>query len=230
LRKCTPAIWGICSARSWAPETHPVLTGYFLLWLALEQPKGEQLPDDVRELVGRCLAGDQSAMTALVEEFRGQVFGLCYRMLGHRQDAEDMVQESFVRALRSLANFDTRREFMPWLLAIAGNRCRSLLSTRRRRTVATDKLDEVADPAPDGRAARNIAEEIELALKELRPEYRQSFVLFHEQHMSYAEIAETLECPVGTVKTWVHRARRELAGYLLRRGVVEELPNAVRRV
>jgi len=188
------------------------------------------LPDDVRELVGRSLAGDQSAMAALVDQFRGQVFGLCYRMLGHRQDAEDMAQESFVRALRSLANFDTRREFTPWLLAIAGNRCRSLLSKRGRRAIATDELDKVADPAPDGQAASNLAEEIELALRELRPEYRQSFVLFHEQHMSYAEIAETLACPVGTVKTWVHRARRELADHMLRRGVVEELPNALRRV
>ncbi len=188
------------------------------------------MPDEIRELVGRSLAGDQSAMAALVERFRGQVFGLCYRMLGHRQDAEDMAQESFVRAFRYLANYDTAREFGPWLLAIAGNRCRSLPSTRGRRLMGTDEADQVADPAPDGRAARDLAEEIELALRELRPEYRQSFVLFHEQYMSYAEIAETLECPVGTVKTWVRRARRELADHLLRRGVVEELPNAVRRV
>jgi RNA polymerase sigma-70 factor (ECF subfamily) len=216
--------------KSWAPETRTTLGGYFSLWPARLGAEGEQLPDEVRELVGRILAGDQFAMAALVDRFRGQVFGLCYRMLGHRQDAEDMAQESFVRALRNLASYDTRRDFRPWLLAIAGNRCRSLLSARGHRAIAIDELEQVADPAPDSQSARNLAEEIELALRELRPEYRQSFVLFHEQHLSYAEIAESLECPVGTVKTWVHRARRELANHLVRRGVVEELPNAVRRV
>ncbi|HEV3007217.1 MAG TPA: sigma-70 family RNA polymerase sigma factor [Pirellulales bacterium] len=187
------------------------------------------MPDEVRELVGRSLAGDQSAMAALVDRFRGQVFGLCYRILGHRQDAEDMAQESFVRALRNLASYDTHRDFRPWLLAIAGNRCRSFLATRGRRCVVLE-ADQIADDAPDEHAARNLAEEVELALRQIRPEYRQSFVLFHERQMSYAEIAEALECPVGTVKTWVHRARRELADHLLRRGVVRESSRAVRRV
>jgi RNA polymerase sigma-70 factor (ECF subfamily) len=186
------------------------------------------VPDEVRELVGRSLAGDQSAMTALVDRFRGQVFGLCYRLLGHRQDAEDMAQESFARALRNLASFDTRRDFKPWLLAIAGNRCRSFLAARRRFVALEAEL--VADDAPDERAARILAEEVEMALRKIRPEYRQSFVLFHERQMSYAEIAATLSCPVGTVKTWVHRARRELADHLVRRGVVKEPSRAVQRV
>ena len=60
------------------------------------------MSDNVRELVNQCLGGDQSAMLELVGNFRGQVFGLCYRMLRHRHDAEDVTQESFVRALRSL--------------------------------------------------------------------------------------------------------------------------------
>src|SRR6478609_10741353 len=89
--------------------------------------------DDLRPLIRRCLTGDQGAMLALVERFRGQVFGLCYRMLGQRQDAEDVAQETFVRALRNLSQWDSSREFLPWLLAIAGNRCRSCLSRRMRR-------------------------------------------------------------------------------------------------
>lgn len=203
--------------------------GIFSMWQARNRAEGEHLPDEVRELVGRSLAGDQSAMAALVDRFRAQVFGLCYRILGHRQDAEDMAQESFVRALRSLASYDTRRDFRPWLLTIAGNRCRSFLATRGRRCAVLD-ADQIADDAPDEHAARNLAEEVELALRQIRPEYRQSFVLFHERQMSYAEIAEALECPVGTVKTWVHRARRELADHLLRRDVVRESSRAVRRV
>ena len=84
--------------------------------------------DDLKALIRRCLAGDQAAMLALVERFRGQVFGLCYRMLGHREDAEDAAQETFVRVLKNLHRWDADREFQPWLLAIAGNRCRTALA------------------------------------------------------------------------------------------------------
>lgn len=184
------------------------------------------MPDEVSELVQRSLSGEESATTELVDRFRGQVFGLCYRMLGHRQDAEDVTQESFVRAIRGLTSWDSRRDFLPWLLAIAGNRCRTMLAARRRLPKPSC---EVAD-LPDKRSfhvERHLGEEVTLALAGLRDEYRQAFVLFHEQELTYAEIAEVLDCPVGTVKTWVHRARRELADHLRRRGVVEESSDAV---
>jgi RNA polymerase sigma-70 factor (ECF subfamily) len=186
--------------------------------------------DDVRELVTRCLRGDQSAMVELVDAYRGAVFGLCYRMLRHRQDAEDVTQESFVRALRSLRGWDSRRDFLPWLLAIAGNRCRTLLAARMRQPVMNSLIDHLSDDALEITLAQNLAEEVELALAGLRFEYRQAFLLFHEQELSYAEISATLECPLGTVKTWVHRARRELIAHLRDRGVVQESRHAVRRV
>lgn len=184
------------------------------------------LPDDVSDLVRRSLSGEQSAMTELVDRFRGQVFGLCYRMLGHRQDAEDVTQESFVRALRSLAQWDSRRDFRPWLLAIAANRCRSLLSARRKVPKPSCEVEELPDQR-SLREERHIGEEVALAIGRLREEYRQAFVLFHQQQLNYAEIAEVLDCPVGTVKTWVHRARRELADHLRRRGIVQESSDAV---
>jgi RNA polymerase sigma-70 factor (ECF subfamily) len=184
------------------------------------------LPDDVSELVRRSLSGEESAMNELVDRFRGQVFGLCYRMLGHRQDAEDVTQESFVRAMRSLANWDSRREFLPWLLAIAGNRCRTALASRRRLPKPSFEVEELPD-ARSVRTERHLGEEVSLALARLRDEYRQAFVLFHEQELTYVEISEVLDCPVGTVKTWVHRARRELADHLRRRGVVEESSDAL---
>lgn len=189
------------------------------------------MPDDVPDLVRRCLSGDEAAITELVDRFRAQVFGLCYRMLGHREDAEDMTQESFVRALRSLGHWDSRREFRPWLLAIAGNRCRTLIAARRRLPRPTSEMvDYLADARPDRQGQINLAEEMHVAMSGLRDEYRQALVLFHEQQMGYAEIAEVLDCPVGTVKTWVHRARRELAEHLRRRGVIEETDHAMRRV
>lgn len=181
------------------------------------------LPDNVSELVNRCLAGQESAMVALVNRFQDRVFSLCYRMLGHRQDAEDMTQESMARALRSLRNWDQEREFMPWLLAIAGNRCRTLLSARSRRPATSELLEQFADPAPEANRARVLAEEVQLALGKIRAEYRQAFELFHERELSYAQIAERMQVPLGTIKTWVHRARRELVEHLRARGAVEEL-------
>jgi RNA polymerase sigma-70 factor, ECF subfamily len=186
---------------------------------------------DLRPLVRQCLTGDQGAMLALVERFRGQVFGLCYRMLGQRQDAEDAAQETFVRVLKNLHRWDPTRDFEPWLLAIAGNRCRTALSSRKRRPVGGDSLmDQVADDAPDQAPAQHLAEEVHLALAGVRDEYRQAFVLFHEHELSYAEIAEAMSVPLGTVKTWVHRARRDLIDALRRRGVVPECRHEVPRV
>jgi RNA polymerase sigma-70 factor (ECF subfamily) len=169
-------------------------------------------------------------MLALVGLFQGQVYGLCYRMLGQRQDAEDMAQETFVRALRSLHQWDAQREFLPWLLAIAGNRCRSLLAQRMRRPHFTPMVEQLADRQPDAQPARHLAEELKLALGQLRQEYRQAFLLFHEQELSYAEIGDALGCPLGTVKTWVHRARRELIAALRNRGAFGEVSHALRGV
>jgi RNA polymerase sigma factor, sigma-70 family len=185
---------------------------------------------ELRPLVQRCLAGDQHAMLALVERFRGQVFGLCYRMLGQRQDAEDAAQETFVRVLKNLHRWDPGRDFEPWLLAIAGNRCRTALSSRKRRPTADSMVEQLPDDAPDERAAQHLGEEVQRALAVVRDEYRQAFVLFHEHELSYTEIAESMSVPLGTIKTWVHRARRELIEELRRRGVVPESRHAVPRV
>lgn len=192
--------------------------------------QGVPLNDEVVDLVQRSLGGDQSAMTSLVRQFRNQVFGLCYRLLGHRQDAEDMTQESFARALRSLKNWDSTREFRPWLLAIAGNRCRSMLSARVRHGKQLFDEESIPSRDPDRREARQLVEEVQRALVLLRDEYRQAFLLFHAEHKNYAEIAEIVGRPVGTVKTWIHRARQELAAILRARGVVDEAPDDLRRV
>jgi len=200
----------------------PLAEGSNIFTLRLERVGKVALSCDSRSLIRRCLDGDQSAMVDLVRRYQGQVFGLCYRMLQHRQDAEDMAQETFARALRNLKSFDLARDFEPWLLAIAGNRCRTFLAKRMRKP-APQSLDRpVPDRHPNVEGARQLAEEVELALSHLRAEYRQAFVLFHEHEMSYAEIGETMDCPLGTVKTWVHRARREIIDFLRQRGVVEQ--------
>ncbi len=179
------------------------------------------MTDNLRQLIRHCLAGDQKAMIDLVDRFRGQVFGLCYRMLGHREDAEDAAQETFVRALKNLRSWDSERDFEPWLLAIAGNRCRTALARRMRRPMIRSLVEPLPARTPDMQAARQLAEEVALALNTLRAQYRQAFLLFHQHEMSYAEIADSLQCPIGTVRTWIHRARRELIRFLQTREVVE---------
>jgi RNA polymerase sigma-70 factor (ECF subfamily) len=176
------------------------------------------------------MAGDQAAMVDLVERYRAQVFGLCYRMLNHRQDAEDTVQETFVRVLKSLRNWQQDRPFEPWLLAIAGNRCRTLLSARGRRPTMSPLVEHLADERPSDQAVDELTEEVWMVLRELREEYRQSFLLFHEQQLSYVEISAAMNCPIGTAKTWVHRARRDLVKGLRSRRVIEESTHAVRRI
>jgi RNA polymerase sigma-70 factor (ECF subfamily) len=142
-------------------------------------------------------------------------------MLGHREDAEDAAQETFTRALRNLKSWDCERDFEPWLLAIAGNRCRTALSRRMRRPTSHSLSEPVPSRSPDMQAAKQLAEEVDLALGSLRDQYREAFVLFHQQELSYAQIADVMGCPIGTVRTWIHRARRELIQYLQAREVVE---------
>jgi len=179
------------------------------------------LADDFRNLVERCLAGDQTAMIDLVERYQAPVFGFCYRMLGQRQDAEDAAQETFVRVLRSLSRWDSQRDFRPWLMAIAANRCRTMLAARRRRPIPCEiQDDQLPDDSHDWQSTDHLDEEIQLGLAQINPDHRQAFVLFHQHDLSYEQIADTLCCPLGTAKTWIYRARRQLAAWLQKREVV----------
>lgn len=169
-------------------------------------------------------------MLDLVDRFKGQVYGLCYRMLGHREDAEDTTQETMVRVLKNLHRWDPEREFTPWLLAIAGNRCRTMLAKRMRRPPIQHLDQPVAERPFRSHEADQLEEEVGRALQQLRPEYEIAFRHFHEDGLSYGEIAEAMDVPLGTIKTWVHRARKEIIQQLVRRGVVEESRHEVRTV
>jgi len=186
--------------------------------------------DDLRILVSRCLEGEQFAMLALVERFQGQVFGLCYRMLGNREEPKMRSRKTFVRVLKNLAKWDHERDFEPWLFAIAGNRCRTALASRRRRPTVQAFIDPVPDHRPDATPAKDLGEEVQLGLEQLREDYRQAFILFHQHEMSYETIAEAMSRPLGTVKTWIHRARIELIRFLQQRDVIEDSSYAVRKV
>src|SRR5207302_1032180 len=143
-----------------------------------------------------------------------------------RQDAEDVCQEVFLRIFRSLHRWDRSRPLRPWVMGITVNRCRTWLTQRARRPELSEYLqdtatDKVADDVDE------LAREIAAGVAELRPDYRLVFVMFHEQSRPYEEIAEALERPVGTIKTWLHRARLEVLQRLRERGMLtDELPEA----
>ena len=172
-----------------------------------------------RALVRAIRDGDIEAPRLFVERHQAVVFGLCLRMMGHRQDAEDVAQESFLRALRGLDGFDEARAIRPWLLGIAANRCRTALTRRSRLYPIAEAPETLADPRPGVADPDDLAGLLQTALETLRPDYRLVFALFHEQGLPYEEIAAVVKRPIGTVKTWLHRARAELAEHLARRGV-----------
>src|SRR6185312_15426954 len=145
-----------------------------------------------RALIEALRSGDPQAPRLLIERFQGVIFGLCFRMMGHRHDAEDVTQETFLRALRGISGFDMERPVRPWLLGIAANRCRTALSRRGRRPMIAESVEDPVDHRLPQADPDDVAGELERALEKLRPEYRLVFSLFHEQHLPYDEIGAAI--------------------------------------
>ncbi|TWT83939.1 ECF RNA polymerase sigma factor SigW [Planctomycetes bacterium CA13] len=181
-------------------------------------------------LIERYRLNDESAFEQLVSRYHCLVFGVCMRLLRHRQDAEDVTQETFSRVARYLGKWDVDRPIEPWLATIAGNRCRTFLSRQRLHHTLPLPAEPAADSTRQRAAEESLREEVGLALRQLPTNHRVAFTLFHEQSMGYAEIAESMQCPVGTAKTWVHRARAALMGQLLKREVVTANPSQEERI
>jgi len=168
-------------------------------------------------LVGRCVSGDTEAFASLVDRYRARVFGLILRMVGNREDAEDIAQEAFVRAYRGLHTFDRSQRFAPWLYRVATNHCVSALRRKRLPTVplVVDVDGEERElPLPDltyepERRLLQSEERRELrgAILALPDRYRAAILLYHMEELSYEEIAHVLEVPLNTVRTYLHRAR-----------------------
>jgi RNA polymerase sigma-70 factor (ECF subfamily) len=146
-----------------------------------------------------------------VERFHRPVYRFCWRLL-RSSDAEDLVQDTFVRAFVHFERFDPARPVLPWLIAIARRLCLDLL--RRRKVMAKVETMPVSGPpapGPEGEASlREQHGRLERALDDLGEGPREAIVLFHIEGMSYRDIAAALEVPMGTVMTWLHRGRAQL--------------------
>ena len=192
-------------------------------------PNGVDKVEDVA-LVERALVGEEDAYAEIVRRYERPVFSLVVRMVRDRQRAEEISQEAFLKAFRALRRFDRSRKFSSWLFKIAHN---TAIDSMRRGQLDTTSLDAgeaeerswsdvLADEqtiAPDRQAtAGALRGAMERAVGRLRPEYREAFVLRFGQGLAYQEIADVLDLPMGTVKTNIHRARKEFARLLEEEG------------
>jgi RNA polymerase sigma-70 factor (ECF subfamily) len=155
------------------------------------------------------------------------VINFIARVTGDRAGAEDLAQETFIKAFRSLHTFDTTRRFSSWLLRIAHNTAVDAMRRSRLDTVplapAREGLDQsrfepAAPTAADPVEQRDLGRALDDALRRVRPEYRAAIVLRYHESLSYDEIAAVMQIPEATARTYVHRARKELAGLLAQRG------------
>ena len=182
------------------------------------------LPDaDVARLAQQ---GREPAFRELVRRYERPVFSLVFRMVRDTATAEDLAQETFIKVLNHIDKYRPEFKFSSWLFKIANNVAIDHLRRRQLNTISIDGAPNAAsvadieatrfdiadksESALDAMEARELGSAIERAIGALRPEYRSCIMLRHVEGRSYEEIAATLDLPLGTVKTYIHRARHQL--------------------
>jgi RNA polymerase sigma-70 factor (ECF subfamily) len=185
---------------------------------------------DDRDLAALASEGRESAYRELLTRYERPVFSLVYRMVRQRSQAEDLAQEAFIRAFGAIDSYNPGYKFSSWLFKIANNHTIDWLRKKKLDTVSIDGSPHATGAAEVARTSwdleasgerpddyvqnRELGGQIEQAIAELRPEYRTVVMLRHIEGYSYDEIAETMELPLGTVKTYLHRARAALKDIL----------------
>lgn len=170
-----------------------------------------------RTVVLRAMDGDIQAFEALVDQYQGPLSSLCRRMVRDVQEAEDIVQETFITVWRRLETLQDPTRFKPWIYRLASNACIDLIRKREsRRSVPTDTSDmwEFAEQgvSPERSAVGSAAvHELEKILNTLPPEQKLAWILFEMQGESYAQIADILKISEGSVRGRIHRARRTIS-------------------
>jgi RNA polymerase sigma-70 factor (ECF subfamily) len=182
------------------------------------------------EVVAHARKGSERAHRELLSRYERPVFSLIFRMVRDRETAEDLAQETFIKVLNNLDRYSPEFKFSSWLFKIANNLTIDHLRRRRVDTISIEgapdaitsesaKATSIAvvsgDESPlEELESRELGSAIERAIGKLRPEYRACIMLRHVEDKSYEEIAEIVKLPLGTVKTYIHRARHELRAAL----------------
>jgi RNA polymerase sigma-70 factor (ECF subfamily) len=180
--------------------------------------------------VRQTLAGSEEAFAEIVQRYQRPVFSVVVRMVRDAGLAEDLTQETFIKAFRALKSFDPKRKLSSWLFTIAHNTAIDHLRKKSLQIVPLEAETEGQDlletlPAADSETPERAAMSHELALafeqelRAMRPEYAEILVLRFQEGLAYEEISEVTGLPIGTVKTHLFRARRQLAKRLARHGL-----------
>jgi RNA polymerase sigma-70 factor (ECF subfamily) len=173
--------------------------------MAIPEEAGE------RRLIRRAQCGDDDAFGQLVVRHQQVIFNIAYRMMGNRQEAEDVAQEAFVKAYQALDRFDTQHLFAPWIRRIATNTALNRIKRRRPETELKEEMLLAERPGPESQViAGEVSERLRAAVAALPPNYRAAIELRHFQGLSYQEMSETLHAPLSDIKSWLFRARRKL--------------------
>jgi RNA polymerase sigma-70 factor (ECF subfamily) len=179
-----------------------------------------------QEVVLLARDGREAAYRELVRRYERPIFSLLFRMVRDRELAEDLSQETFVKALNAIDSYRPEYKFSSWIFKIANNAAIDHLRRRELDTLSLEgsphaetpeavqatalQLGDRTENALDIVEAKELGAAIEEAIGRLRPEYRSCILLRHVEGLAYEEIAQTLDLPLGTVKTYIHRARNEL--------------------
>ncbi len=179
-----------------------------------------------QEVVLQAREGRQAAYRELIRRYERPIFALIFRMVRDRELAEDLSQETFVKALNAIGSYRPEFKFSSWIFKIANNAAIDHLRRRELDTLSLEGSPHAATPEAmqatalqignreesplEAVEARELGSAIEAAIGRLRPEYRSCILLRHVEGRAYEEIAEILDLPLGTVKTYIHRARNEL--------------------
>jgi RNA polymerase sigma-70 factor (ECF subfamily) len=189
-------------------------------------PRAELTARTDQEIVALARAGEEAAYRELIRRYERPLFSLLYRMVRDRELAEDLAQETFVKALNAIESYRPEFKFSSWIFKIANNAAIDHLRRRELNTLSLEGSPHAETPEAveatalqigdrqesplDAVEARELGGQIERAIAQLRPEYRSCILLRHVEGRAYEEIAEILNLPLGTVKTYIHRARNEL--------------------
>jgi RNA polymerase sigma-70 factor (ECF subfamily) len=189
-------------------------------------PKADLAARTDQEIVVLARAGQEAAYRELIRRYERPLFSLLYRMVRDRELAEDLAQETFIKVLNAIESYRPEYKFSSWIFKIANNAAIDHLRRRELDTLSLEGSPHAETPdaveatalqigdrqeSPlDAVEARELGGQIERAIAQLRPEYRSCILLRHVEGRAYEEIAEILNLPLGTVKTYIHRARNEL--------------------
>ncbi len=173
------------------------------------------------EVIQNCLNGDAVAFEILVERYKKLIYTTAYRMLGNKEEAEDVSQEAFIRIYGSLNRYNPEFKFSTWAMKITTNLCLDQLRKRKSFVLPMDELPEVVDDdktPEENYISEETGREVQLAISKLPEKYRNFLVLFHVQNLSYQEIIEITGESLTIVKNRLYRARQMLKEILLENG------------